>query len=43
MQMVALAEQKEQDLKIMTSDFPAISVNLDLAFQQNRFVPAKAK
>lgn len=43
LQMVALAEQKEQDLKIMTSNFPMTSVNLDLAFQQNRFVPTKAK
>lgn len=41
--MVVLAEQKEQDLKIMTFNFPATSVDLDLAFQQNIFVPAKAK
>lgn len=41
--MAALAEQKEQDLKIMTSNFPATSVNLNLAFQQNIFVPTEAK
>jgi len=41
--MVALPEQREQDLKIMTSNFPTTSVDLNLAFQQNRFVPTKAK